>query len=36
MNQLVSEWRNNPRKIYCDVYIDDKNIIEFGVGGYGI
>lgn len=36
MNQLVPEWRSNPRKIHCGVYIGDKNVIEFGVGRCGI
>lgn len=34
--ELVSEWKNNPRKIYCDVYIDDKNVVDFDIGRYGI
>lgn len=30
---MVKLWGgNNPRKIYCDRYIDDKNYLCFGIG----
>lgn len=30
LEEIKNEWHQNVRKIYCDVYIDDKNLVPYG------